>query len=58
MLVLLRISFSGVVQRMNQIWVPLDMLCSLWCMKLLASALPWMCFYKDPIKLVPLNPLE
>ena len=56
-LILLRTS-CGVVRRVNQIWVPLDTVCSPWCIKLLASALPWMCFYKDLIKLVPPNPLE
>lgn len=39
-------------------WIPLDTLSSQWCTKLLASALPGMCFYKDLIKLMPPNPLE
>lgn len=38
--------------------VPLDTVSSPWCMKLLASALPGMCFYKDPVKCVSPNPLN
>ena len=54
-LILLR-SGCGAVQGVNQVWVPLDSVCSPRRTKLIASALPRMCFYKDPVKLVPPNP--